>query len=143
MDRTFEYVETQTIRTLTEFKDGFEFRSDKKYHWIQKFCFWILRKIGAYRRENIHSFKKFTINPDSFMERLFKQNSYLQKEFNMKPSKLFIGAEDYTAVMGGDEMRQMLQFNTSYHFRDGRCGIEIMGLKVTVVPWMRGIIVMP
>ena len=76
------------------------------------------------------------------MERLFRQNSYLQKEFNMKPSKLFIGTEDYTEIMGGDEMRQMLQFNTTYNFGD-RYGTHIIGLEVKVIPWMRGIIVMP
>jgi hypothetical protein len=142
MDRTFEYVETQTIGTLTEFRDGFEFRSDKKYHWIQNVCFWILRKIGAYRRENVFTYKRYTINPDSFMERLFKQHNYLQREFNIKPSELFIGAEDHAIMMGSDEIKQMLSFNATYNYRDGY-GSHVMGLKIHVIPWMRGIIVMP
>ncbi len=142
MERTFEYIETQAIKKLTEFKDGFEFRSDKKYHSIQKVCFWILIKIGAYRRESVVTYKRYTISPDSFMERLFRQNNYLQREFNVKPSELFIGAEDYAIMMGSDEMKQMLSFNATYSHRDGY-GSHVMGLRIHVIPWMRGIIVMP
>lgn len=100
MERSFEFVETETIKTSFERKDSFEFRADKKHHRIQKICFWILRKIGAYRWDSNLTYKKHTINPQSFMERLFKQNAHLQREFGAKPSQLFIGSEDFASVIG-------------------------------------------
>ncbi len=142
MERLFEFVATKTKMDLVDFKDSFAFREDKKYWWVQKTCFWILKKIGAYNQEQTFSYKKFTIDPQSFMERLFRQKSYITEEFNVKPSKLFIGDEDFSEMMSSKEIRQSLSFNATYNFNIGN-ETKVMGLKVSIIPWMRGIIVMP
>jgi hypothetical protein len=78
------------------------------------------------------------IDSDVFMERIFKQQEHLLGYFNHKPKRLLIGSEDFSELMNSDEVRNVMMFNASYNY-----GREICGLQVEVIPWMRGILVMP
>jgi hypothetical protein len=133
-----EFVQTEEKRTQYFRKDAYSFRKDRPYHRLQRLCFWILQKIGAFDVGENLTYTRHTIDTQSFMERLFRQQSHLEGYFNRRPKRLLIGAEDFAVMMGSEEIRQQLIFRTEYGH-----GREIMGLQVEVIPWMRGILVMP
>jgi hypothetical protein len=79
------------------------------------------------------------VDAEEFMDKLWKQKRALFDQFNREPQQLIIGADDYEQMMHCENIRQLFTFNASYNY--GRN--EIYGLKITVIPWMRGICVMP
>jgi hypothetical protein len=142
-EQQVRFLATTEQRTFCDLKDAFELRRDKKYVWVQRACFWVLKKIGAYYIKHTISYSRIPIEPDKFMEKLFKQRVELEDIYYTRPSQLFIGAQDYEELMGSPEIRQMLQFNAQYWVKEEGYRPEIMGLSVTIIPWMKGILVMP
>lgn len=133
-----EFVQIKEQRTPYFRKDAYTFCKDRPYHWLQRLCCWIMGKLKAYDSGEKIAYTRQTIDTQTFMERLFRQQDHLLGYFNRKPTRLLIGAEDFAEMMGGEEIRQMMNFRAEYNH-----GREIMGLQVEVVPWMRGILVMP
>lgn len=114
----------------------YELRTDRPLVWLQKFLFFILSKIGAYKIE--YNLKRYTIEPSIFMQRIFEQRSELIKTFNMIPNRMYIGAVDYDDLMNCPEIRQLmsiLTFNTKYNHKQ-----QVIGLEVHIIPWMSGIL---
>lgn len=133
-----EFVQTRDMRITYFKKDAFVFRADRPCKWLQRLCCWIMGKLQAYDKGETITYVRNTIDTQTFMERLFKQQDHLMGYFNRRPTRLLIGAEDFAEMMGCEQMRQQLNFRAEYNH-----GREIMGLQVEVIPWMRGILVMP
>ncbi len=138
MRQKIEFVELQERRVRIDNTEAFQLRKDRPCLWLQKACFFILRKIKAFHISEKFKVERRTIYADCFMERLFKQRAGIEKYFNTKPTTLLVGAEDYSEIMKEALINQSLSFRAEYN-----CGREIMGLTVKVIPWMSGILVMP
>lgn len=133
-----EFVQTKEQRTPYFRKDTYCFRKDRPYHRLQRLCCWIMAKLQAYDTGENITYTRHTIDTQTFMERLFRQQDHLLGYFNRKPTRMLIGAEDFAEMMGSEEIRQTVNFRAEYNH-----GREIIGLQVEVIPWMRGILVMP
>lgn len=107
--------------------------------WHDRFRWWIVKKLGG---ENPHESVKVTrvpIDGKTFADRLFKQKRELFDSFRREPASLLIGAQDFEELMDSPEIQQSIRFQASFNY--GRH--EVYGLTVTVIPWMRGAVVMP
>lgn len=133
-----EFVAHREITNRIVREGVFEFRKDRPAHWLQKLCFFVLRKLGAFRIDDVISVERHIIDSDEFMGRLFEQNVNIQKFFNMRPERVLIGSEDYSKLMEQEIARHQFGFSARYAISH-----NIFGLKVEVIPWMRGILVMP
>ena len=133
-----EFV-TMTER-LTRFdnKEAFQLRTDRPAPWLQKACFWVLRRLRAFYIGETVTIERHAIDGRTFMDRLFKQREGIDSYFNMRPSRLLIGAEDYAELMREVVASQAFSFRAEYGY-----GREILGMTVEVIPWMRGVLVMP
>ncbi len=133
-----EFIETKETRVPYQMKDTYALRKDKPFFWLQRLCCWTMGKLGAYDVGEKITYTSHTIDTRSFVERLFRQTDHLTGHFNRRPTKILIGSEDFAEMMGSEEIRQLMNFRTEYNH-----GREIIGLQVEVIPWMRGILVMP
>lgn len=136
--QVIEFVEWRELRSPFEHKDTYELREDRHSPWLQRTLFWALGKLGAFSKGESITTERYVIEADDFMERLFKQEHALEGYFNRKPTRLFIGADDYAQLMNHPTVSHYFAFDAQYHY-----GREVHGLRVTVVPWMRGMLVMP
>ena len=138
MINTIEYLEHEN--TYADFQDikAYEFRKDRPLKYLQKVCCFILHKIGAYhiKKEMLVTRRVIT---DEFMEQIFRQVEGIESYFGRKPTRILIGAFDYKNLMNEDHFaKNIFTFNTQYNH-----GLEIIGLRVDVIPWMKGILVLP
>lgn len=133
-----EFVAMNRIAISYDNTMAFQFRTDRPYPWLQKICFFVLRKLRAFYYAEKVTIERHVIDSTTFMERLFKQREEMAKSFNIIPSKLLIGADDYAEMMHEVATTQMFSFNAQFLFNK-----EIIGLTVEVIPWMRGCLVMP
>lgn len=108
--------------------------------WWDRPRWWLVKLLGGQNPNDYVKIDRIPVHGKTFMDRLFKQKRYLYDRFNCRdPQTLLVGGEDYEQLMDSPEIRQAFQFSAFYmHGRDGICG-----LNVQVVPWMRGMVVMP
>ena len=142
MKQTVVFVEPYTeFKTVTD-SNAFALRKDRPHLWLQKACCWVLGKLGAYRRDTQTKIEYRVIDADSFMTRIAKQHASVFEFLNRRPKKLLIGAQDYAELMRETSIHHPFTFNASYAI--GERGVtRIMDLEVQVIPWMRGVLVVP
>ena len=140
--QTVSFIEPYTeFKTVTD-NSAFSVREDRPHLWLQKACCWVLEKLGAYRVYTQTKIEYRTIDADSFITLIAKQHSAVFELLNRRPSELLIGAQDYAELMNEADTNFPFWFRASYMVSEG--GVrQIMGMKVRVVPWMRGVLVMP
>lgn len=130
-------------RTLiTDIQDEFIFRKDKKYHWLQKLCFYILRKIGAYNISTTYTYDRLCINTGKVARKFFDQFYNIQKNFNITPKDIYIGSEDFSLMLAQNSIPDTpFCFQINFH-KDSRYEdkITIHGVNVHVIPWMKGMV---
>ena len=80
------------------------------------------------------TFERFTLDTGEFTHRLLKQQEELFNQ-NRRPVRLLIGADDFQELMGSPRIQEIMRFTAPIGF-----GREILGLKVEVIPWMRGMV---
>jgi hypothetical protein len=138
MKKTIEFVALRENRIRFDNTEAFQYRKDSPAPWLQKACFFVLRKLGAFYYDEKVTIERHTLDGKTFIDRLFKQQEGVIRFFNMRPTTLLIGAEDYAELMHELASTQRFSFHAEYGY-----GREILGLTVQVIPWMRGCLVMP
>lgn len=141
MNRTVEFVVRSTVNTMQPMPDGYKFKPAGRAQWLQRLAWRFLQWRGALVQayEPKCEVVRHTIEADTFIERILKQRHELKRGFNRDGQTLLIGSEDYAEMMRAPEM-----LNHALTF-DARVGMDrqIVGLTVKVIPWMRGMVVMP
>jgi hypothetical protein len=142
MREVIDVIRHERVSSFVEVKEAFEFREDRPAHWLQKLCVWTLRKLGAFHHSEVVTIERHVIgkNGRRFIDRLFEQMRNLRDAFDREPSRLLIGADDYAELMQ-EATREYFSFDAEY-MRGGRHP-KVCGLRVEVIPWMRGVLVMP
>jgi hypothetical protein len=138
MYQKVDFVTLCERRVPFEKLTAFQFRKDRPAHWLQKACFFVLQKLGAFYMAETVTIERHTLDARTFMERLFKQQEGIARFFNYDSTTLLIGAEDYAELMHEASASQAFAFRADFG-----CGSTILGLKVHVIPWMRGCLVLP
>ncbi|MFA6213514.1 MAG: hypothetical protein WC714_29020 [Candidatus Obscuribacterales bacterium] len=138
MTQVIEFVALREFRKTFDKRDAFQLRTDRPALWLQKVCFFILKKLNAFYIGESVTIERHVLDGRTFIDRLFLQQEEIKQFFNMEPKKLLIGAEDYANLMQEVVATQRFNFNAEYGY-----GRTIMGLTVEVIPWMRGCLVMP
>ena len=138
MNKTIEFVSLTDRRVRFDNTEAFQLRNDRPAQWLQKACIFVLRNLRAFYIGESVTIERHTIDARTFIERLFKQQESIDRFFNMRPTTLLIGAEDYAELMHEVAASRMFHFPAEYGY-----GREIFGITVHVIPWMRGCLVMP
>ena len=138
---TIEFVEQKFVTTMVPMLDAFKFKPKGRAKWLQNMAWRFLNWIGAMDQayEQTVTVTRHLIDSDHFIDRLLKQKRNLFDGYHKSGQRLLIGSEDYAELMNSPEI-------TMHHFSfDAEIGFDrkIIGLKVEVIPWMRGAIVMP
>lgn len=138
-DYHVDYIEIERHATPFVNKGLFEFRKDKRNHLLQQLCFWILGKIGSHSIGEKISYSRHKIDTPNFMEKLHRQKRGLLDLYNTQGERLLIGNDEYMKLTSNPEVRKMIHFTGEYCGRHG----EVLGMKITVIPWMSGMVVVP
>lgn len=117
--------------------DKWSFAPVKKWAWLHRAAWWFLGKTGALSNtvsEKI-SYKEIVIDKDSVSETILRAMDEMSI-MNVRPSSVLMGPEHFDKALY--EMRDTYSFTIEMGYHR-----KIYGLPVTIVPWMRGVVVMP
>lgn len=138
--RTVEFVAHERITAMVPMLDAFKFAPSGRARWLQRLAWRFLQWRGALAQayEPKTTIRRHTIDADRFIERVFKQKRALLEGFNRDGQRLLIGSEDYFDLMGELSINEHFSFTAQVGYDR-----QLVGLKVEVIPWMRGAVVMP
>ncbi len=134
-EQKIEFVEYERLSDRSFHHDVFCFRKDRPLHWLQKVCLYILKKIKSYYWEETISYKRHIVEPISLIDAILNQRREIGEFFNIRPTKMLIGAMDYESLMGCPEIKSWISFQSQYGI-----GQTILDLEVQIIPWMKGIL---
>lgn len=136
-----QFLHTHEKLSWVTVEDAWSLRKDFRWKWLARLAEWLIRKIGVNAREPKVEVQRILIDPPRIMEKIFKQRSALF-DMGQEPKRLLIGAEDFSELMRLPEVRDYLTIDAEYHKRT-HGGHRICDLRIEVIPWMRGCLVMP
>jgi len=135
---TVEFIETRQKLNRVLLPDRFQYRPEKGWAWLQRVCFWFLRRRNCNVVEEQVTYTRHTVDTANALHAIAKQRAGLLQHYNHEGERVLIGAEDFAQLMSSPEISNMVSFTASY-----RDGPQVMGMRITVLPWMRGILVLP
>lgn len=118
------------------------FDPNGKLAFAQRVAWWFLARSGAIKRhvERRHNFVEHEFSADSVMDQLFRQRAELFRCLQREGQRLIIGSADYAELMNAHEARDM---HFEFEARVANGDRQVIGLTVEVVPWVKGMVVMP
>lgn len=142
MNQRISFVETRRHINRVRREDVFCLKPASGWVWAQRICIWVLRKLNCQWYEEVESYTRHVIDTDDFIKNLSLQHKGILDHCHREAGRLLMGAEDFQDLMSSPLVSQQMQFMASYAYAEhGRR--EIFGLEVTIIPWMKGILVMP
>ncbi len=121
---------------------AFSYNERKGWAWLQRLCFRFLRWRGCQHQQAVTTFTRRRIDPDSVVEALFEQKHSVHEMLGRGGEVVIIGSDDYAQMMRESQLGSPLCFSASYDYAAGGHR-SAMGLRVVVVPWISGMVVLP
>lgn len=145
-----EFVTTDYERREYQSPDRFTLRPDLKYVWLQRAAIWVLRKLGCYAMLTETTAIRKTLDTTGIAERLWKMDSEVFMIYNRHGEHLLVGQQEFADIASGFSMNHPFSVDLQYAWVEpGRYPPDaipkpsIRGMKVTVIPWMKGMLVLP
>lgn len=123
---------------------AYQFRDDRPCRWLQKACLWVLKKLGAHyiHKQAVVTETKHVLDIDSAFKAIRIQKEKLFRDYHLYGTRVLIGSDDFAELMASDEINAYAIFTKKMELWGGNL-CTIFGMTVEVVPWMKGVIVMP
>lgn len=107
--------------------------------WWDRPRWWLVRLLGGECPFDTVKVTRVPVDGKDFMAALWKQKRALFDQFRREPATLWIGGEDYEELMSSPAVQQAFTLRAEFNYGER----EVYGLTVKVIPWMRGMLVMP
>lgn len=137
--------------TACRLKSHTEISTDKVYklnesgkmRWLQKILFKILDKLGAFEYPTISTITSVKVNTKTVFETLMRQAEFSKYDFDQTPKQLIIGDKTFSELIGCEEFRSYISFFAPVEFYDGIGTIRGFKVKIKIVPWWDGCVLLP
>ena len=132
------------VSEVVQHEDVYEFRRDRKWQWLQRLCFWVLGKIGAFRQDTMAVYNYGPTDPKPLKEAVFAQieNVVEFERFDSDELVVLIGRPQFKELVSNREMYQCLGWGMTLDVRDAYSK-RIYTIPIAAVPWLDGIAVVP
>lgn len=144
MTRPYEvqFIKTSESLRWIILEDAWSVRKDFRWAWQTKLAHWLFRKIGDNARAPSVEVQRIVIDPADVMQKILAQRGAMI-DMNREPRRLLIGADDFAEMMKTARPPEAFEIMGEYYKGDGRGGRRVYGLQIEIIPWMRGVLVMP
>jgi len=122
----------------------YTFEPKGKFKFLQVWMWKALHWFGCIKQKHVwdYNIKKVEIDTIGLINNICKQKQWLVSQFDLKSKYLIMGDEDFALMWNNKELGEFFRFNMGVAYSDYE-GVTILGLKVVVVPWIKGMFVMP
>lgn len=128
------------------FKESYEPGTSQKMIWLQKICFWILKKLRVSSTPDL-TFTVRHIDKQSVLEKILANQDLAQilsDPYRLnKCSTVLVGRDMISSLYHDQDMYYMTRFDTELGYRNRRGLVGGKHLDIIVCPWMEGAVVLP
>lgn len=139
------WVLTERRQVLQPDTTAFALRQELGWVWLQRLAIAILRWVGAYREECVEVRTRTTQENDALLSRLLGQEGqFLELAYRHQQMHIYMGPDDHPELMmlvngvGGH-----VTFDAKIKIGFDRAAPQFHTIPITVVPWMKGAIIVP
>lgn len=100
--------------------------------WMQSLCCWVLNKLNT---SNDIVFTEHVVDVSNLVDVIYNQIREVGKNYHVDTRRILMGAEDFSELCSTTMVRHLITITA--HSR------AFGGLEITVIPWMKGILVLP
>lgn len=121
----------------------YKFNESGKMRWLQKILFKVLDKLGALEYPTILTVTSVKVNTKTVFETLMKQAEFSKYDFDQTPKQLIIGSKTFSELIKCKEFKSYISFLAPGEFYDGMWIIRGFKVKIKIVPWWDGCVLLP
>lgn len=124
---------------------AYRFREGGKLPWLQRLCFWVLDRIAPAEPVVTSTIHFEAAKIARVLEMVEDQFQTVVIATGRPPTRLLIGARNWRDMTKDPELPFHVEGDGPYRYTSYSSGIrdKVMRLHVEIVPWMRGIVVLP
>lgn len=125
---------------------AYRYKAAGKLPWLQRLCFRLLDRLAPAEPMWTAEIRFTRTNVERVLDRVQDQFQVVaRRNGDRPPTRLVIGARDWAELTRDPELPFYLEGRGTYLVSNLRQGYQnrVMGLHVEIVPWMRGIVVLP
>lgn len=151
------YIELRFMqREVEEFyptllEGQFEFDSRAKCPWLQKICFYILKKLGSQKKQEKVVFNNLSFPLDDLMQAVYDHRDNVSMLLERRVKYIIIGSDIFSRFTKLEEFREphflAMQISDNYKSKLRINGVYcegiLQGLYVIYVPWINGMFCLP
>lgn len=134
-----------------ELESKFEYNQKGKIKFLQKICFWVLKKLDCQIKDTEIKYTRTEINLDSLFDAVVENRVMMRMIYNREAEYLIVGKDLYEKFMKdvSNSMNDLISFQVPYEYKlkvqsNGvRQESIFRGLKVVLVPYLDGIFCLP
>ncbi len=143
-------LSSKVLGELVAYPKTYTFQSNKKYHWLQKACIWILDQLQCeytgypkrYPDTEIYTTTTWPIDKKKLFETVYSQMRNIYQHTGKYPTKFIVGYDDWMEFLGADTERKHIHATFSVEYNEHQY-TGPFNLKVEIVPWIQGWILLP
>lgn len=139
-DRVIETVQTSREEIRSVRPDHWTFTPHGRLASLYRAVLRWMARHGHLSQAFNHEVKltRHVIRPDNFMHALSVQREEVFRQLNREAKTLIIGLDDYRELMNDPCLQSYIDFPARF-----QVDFQLFGLTVKVVPWIRGMVVLP
>ena len=130
--------------TMSVIPDRWQFKPSGKWAWLQKKAWKFLFKTKALENsyEETTEYRKVNFRKSDFGARLVQKYKHQLDQIGARPRRVYMGPNEFDSLLA-DKNRDYVQTQPSSFSFDIPLGYDytVLGLKITVIPWMTGVLI--
>ena len=136
-EQLVRYVDYSFTKEFKFHEEVFTYRKDRPYKWLQRICLWVLKKLRANYEEELKVLHTKVFDVNNIIENILEQQLLVEFVHNYKPKTILIGSGDMRELIGDPMIQSMMSYMYTGNKR------EFNGLTIKVIPWMKGVLLVP
>ena len=153
MEQQVQFVRIVRQNITSYLPNQYQFRVDRKHHWLQKIALWILNKLQCHASLTTQAISYDVVDTKNLMENLIRQRQEMVNFYHQRDGEFLLVGPGEFQELAGLEMYHPLSISMQYMWAEpkrDRIGNPMdhpqytrCGLKVVIIPWMKGFLVLP
>lgn len=140
--QNIEFYQTKKSSRRYKSSDIFQYNKKGRFPFLQRMLFGILKKLKCYALYDEILIEKVSFNPKKIIESLYQQREEIFKTGADTQGILYIGSDELDQLGHEVYADTPISFLAPYH-SSTRGYEEVLGMKIVVVPWLKGAFVAP
>lgn len=120
----------------------YSYNANKRARWLQKLCFWVLKKLHCEHYEIQCTINTIEVNFDDIVRQVLNTASAIDIVYHHRPKHLLLGHDKMQEL--GCEANSLMHFSFPPNYQAPVSPpVKFAGMEIVLVPWMEGLMLVP